>query len=164
MVVIKRLHTKIIASLIIGLTILGTYYDYEWNISYGTFLSAHFIYYEVLSILNCSIILIAYTLCFFKISLTFLKKLFLAEFFIWILKLLFIKGGYAIGIGAPMHLIIEYDTMSLFLRLLIIGVLIFINKRKKYYTVIPTIVVAYLLSHYIIMLKLYYLAKPFYIN
>ena len=114
MVVIKRLHIKIIASLIIGLTILGTYYGFELNISYGTFLSSHFKYYEVLSVLNCLIILVAYNLSFFKISLTFLKKLFLAESFIWISKLLFIKGGYAIGIGAPMHLIIEYDEMSLF--------------------------------------------------
>ena len=163
MVVIKRLHIKIIASLIIGLTILGTYYGFETNISYGTFLSSHFRYYNALNILNCLIILIVYSLIFFKISLSLFKKIIFIEIFIWVIKL-FIKGGYAVGIGVPMHLIIEYDEMGLFLRLIIIGSILFINKRIKYYVAVPIVVLVYLLSHYVAIIKLYYFAKPFYIN
>ncbi len=93
-----------------------------------------------------------------------IKFFVIIETFLWLFKLFFFKGGYAVGVGGPTFLIVEYDTIAFFLRLTIIGVLFFINIRVKYYLVVPVVIFSFVVSHYMVMLKLYYFAKPFYIN
>ena len=164
MVVIKRLHIKIIASLIIGLTIFGTFGGFENNISYGSFFSHYYEGFKTINFLLSSIIIIIISLIFLKISNKIIIKILIAELCLWLLKLFLMKGGYAIGIGGPLFFMVEYDTMNLFLRMSVLILFFIINKKVHYYFIFLSIVLIYIIAHYLVMLKLYHFAQPIYIN
>ncbi len=165
MVVIKHLHIRIITILILVLTIFGTFGDFENNISYScSFFSHHYEGFKTINFLSSFFVMIIFSLNFLKISNKILIKIFIAELCLWLLKLFFIKGGYAVGIGGPIFLMVEYDTMSLFLRMSVLMLFFVMNKKVHYYFIFLLIVLFYTIAHYLVMLKLYHFAQPIYIN
>lgn len=112
--------------LLILWTVLGFLLKLDNNEEYGCILfetsifSIHNIVYSTISIVLLSV-------GYFSNNDQYRIFLFKGELFLWLYKLLFLKGGYAVGIAAtPLSSIVWFDFIGIALRLILI------NQISKY--------------------------------
>jgi hypothetical protein len=123
-------------------TVIGFFFLLDNNSAFGCTVnnspvfSTHNIRYSLISLI---LLLIAYFIRSEKLQIAFL----LCEFAYWLIKLMTIKGGYAVGIGGgPDFTVVYFDTIALFLRLLVLYKLLN-YKISLYYIFIPLFVIMF---------------------
>ena len=121
-------------------TVIGFYFmldnnsDFGCNINNWSVFSTQNIGYSVISLI---LLLIAIIIRPQRLQITFL----LCEFAYWLFKMITIKGGYAVGIGGgPNFAVVYFDTIALFLRLLVLYKLLN-YKFSLYFIFIPLFVI-----------------------
>lgn len=133
--------------LLIAWTIVGFSFWWDNNMQHGCI-----IYYDgIFSIDNIFFTTTSITLL--TIGLLFQTKgerlwFFLFELLFWLIKLFYVKGGYAVGLaGAPMFSVLFFDMVALCLRLMLLNASLQFRFSNNY-ILIPLVIIFYIKLYY----------------
>ena len=105
---------------LVAATVIGFFFDLDNNQNSGCIISDDSIFATknaMYSITSLALLIIAYLTRQRKYQLL----IFSSEFMFWLVKFLFLKGGYSVGyIGEPMQSIVLFDSVALALRFALI--------------------------------------------
>lgn len=143
---------RIVSSLLLAWILFGFLFGLDYTVDTGC-IPIYEPRFGLKSILFTSIS------CVLIIASIFIKKrnlttvLLLIELVSWVAKLLFIKGGYAIGFGGdPSFMIVLYDLLAVFFRLLLLRSILDVK------ITILTLIIG--LSILVIAVKILFFAMP----